>query len=1013
MAPHQARLHLILGTDPRRLLEHAAADFLVPLRATPEAPFPSPPALLALRQGGLRDDLLALAHERGVAGWYDPPLCTFQELPAWLGATDRRALGDLARRALLARLVRGERGVFGGVRHPERFVHALDRLVGELAAEETSPDAVAATFAARAGRDDFERRRDQELAAIYRGYCNALEQANARDARATYADCARALAAAPDQLTTRLRGRRELRLFGLQDLSGGWRPLLRALLGAPALDRVVIYSTEALPLDAALGATTATLDEPASLGAALFGAVPEARPHRAALIAAPDAERELEEVARRVRALVQDGVPLHRIGVVARQARPHADLAAEALARFGVPATQRRRHPLRGVPVVRALDALLGAAAEGWTRHALAELADQPYFANELDAESINAIGYARRVTGLDAWTAELVGAGKEAEAEAFARFAERARPLERPRPLAEWVEWLGKFVVEDPWEVRSAMGRVPAGRLDVVRLDLLAWERLPAVLTEWAEALRSWGAPAGALDAAGFRAELELVLEQELAVWSANRRGVPVLEGLAAAYRSFDHLFLVGLEAGRFPVRAPTSPLLDDTERTALAAAGLPLEVAAEWDRRERALFRVLAAGARQRLTLSYSRLDPAGREVARSAFIEAVEDAANVATEEVPASRVHTPGARLLADPALCAHAEHAARVELDRARDVPSPWNGLIVEPALVRRLAVRYGEEYRWSPTQLEQHAKCPWAYFSARLLRVEGKEDPDDEMDARTVGSVYHRALQRFYDAERARRGEPVLIRPDELEEALPRLADALTATLAEMEDTSWLGNPVMAGAKRLELHRTLRRYLEFEAETNRKLLGTHHKNVAILRTGVQRHEMEFDDVVLARDGIRLRYTARVDRVEVGIDDRVDAHGFVAAVDYKTSKSAAPGAGKAKAWVEGVVLQGPLYAHALASAYPEAKVSRVEYRAIRQRELVHRLHLYEVDNKRREVRPSADGAIRMEQSLESAVRVVRRTRNGEFPAAPPSSCGCPDFCHARDICRVAGGPRKAT
>ncbi|HQR30822.1 MAG TPA: PD-(D/E)XK nuclease family protein [Anaeromyxobacteraceae bacterium] len=1012
MATSPARLHLILGTDPRLLLEHAAAEFLTPQHATPENPFPSPPVVLALRQGGLRDDLLALAHERGVGGWYDPPLLTFQELPKWMAATARRPLGELERRTLLERLVREQRGILGGLRHPDRFVHALDRLVGELVREEVSPDAFGGGLAARADRDDFEQRRDDELAAVYRAYDQALESTGRRDGRDTWADCARALAESPEAFTKRLAGRRELRLFGLQDLSGGWRPLLRALRACPALDRITIYSAERLPLDPDLEATVTRLEEHATVATRLFTGEPGPPDASVDLIAAPDVEREVEEVARRVRALADAGVPFHRMAVVTRQARPHADLAAEALARFGVPVTQRRRHTLREIPVVRALAALLAAAAEGWTRHGLAELADQPYFANELDAGAINAIGYERRVTGLDAWVAAFLASGSDARAAAFTRFAERASELDRPRPLAAWTAWLGRFLVEDPWGLRSRIEAMPGTRVDVVRLDLQGWKGLTKLAGQWSDALAAWGDSNAAMDASAFHAQLDDLLEMEVALWTPNRRGVPVLEGLAAAYRSFDHLFVVGLEGGRFPLRAPGSPLLDDAERRALVETGVPLELTAEWDRRERELFRILAAGARERLTVSYARLDPAGREVVRSPFIEAMADVASLVLEEIPPSRVLTPGIRITAGEEAAAHAAHAARVELDRGTGRLSPWNGQVERPALLERLAQRYGDDYLWSPTQLESYAKCPWAYFSSRLLGIETREDPDDEMDAATVGTVYHKALQRFYDAEVTRQGGPVLLLADDLRGATERLLVSLDAVLAEMDDTTWLGNPVMAGAKRMELRRTLTRYLAFEADTNRKLLGTHHTNVRIVRTAVARHELDIREAVLERHGVRIRYRGSVDRVEIGIDDRVTTGPYVAAVDYKTSKYGAPGGGKKQAWEEGVVLQAPLYAHALASIHPDAAVSRLEYRAIRQREIVQRLQLREYDKQAREVVDAEEGMARMEAALDAAARHVRRVRAGEFPADPPESCGCPSFCHARDICRVAGGPRDA-
>src|SRR5690606_34629036 len=375
-------------------------------------PFPSPPYLLALRQGGIRDDLLSLAARRGVPGWFDPPLCTFDELPAWLGATDRTPLGDFERLVLLSNILRWTAGeVFGRVRRPDEFLDALDRLFGELCAEDVTPDELEHACAKRTDRDTFEQLRDAELARAYRQYCQALQDKNRRDGRDTRADCARAIRENPDALADRLRGRREVRIFGLQDLRGGWRTLLRALTNSPALDTVVVYTSVALDLHARV----VTLDEPDSLARRLtfwgqgqgegeggerggrteraqsvgsrggaenaegganathaanaparsspdvpppppppafesrrhrrrarrtdenldlfaaLEATPESQPDpesppprpgngagaRVAVLEAPDVDRELEEVARRTRALIDAGVPPHRIAVVA------------------------------------------------------------------------------------------------------------------------------------------------------------------------------------------------------------------------------------------------------------------------------------------------------------------------------------------------------------------------------------------------------------------------------------------------------------------------------------------------------------------------------------------------------------------------------------------------------------------------------------------------------------------------------------------------------------------------
>ncbi len=1012
--PHPpAKIELVLGTDPRLLLERAAAEFLDPPRATPDNPFPSPSVVLALRQGGIRDDLYSMAYERGVGGWYDPPLFTFQELPKWLGRTDRRPLTELDRRTLLARLVRERAtGVLGKLRHLERFLSSVDRLIGELVGEGVEPAAFGKALAARDGRDGFEAVRDAELAGIYGGYLEALHTADRRDGRDTWADCARAIIELPGTLTEQLGGRRELRIFGLQDLRNGWRPLLRALRAHPALDRITIYSAEQLDLGDDLEPVVTHLEEPETIATRLFSSPPTERAGAVAVVAAPDVEREMEEVARRIRELADSGVPLHRMAVVARQARPYTEMAAAALDRFGVPVTLRRRYTLREIPVVRALDALFSAAADKWSRHGLAELADQPYFANEITAEQINAIGYQRRVVGLTAWATAIRESGPAESADAFDRFVERASALDEQRPLDGWLAWLHRFLTDDPWQMNARMTALPGERFDVVRLDLEGWKGLTRLVEEWISAVEGWGAGAGPLDAEGFHAQLMDLLDHEIALWSSNRRGVPVIEGLAAMYRSFRHLFLVGMESGRFPVRAPGSPLLGESERASIVAQGIPLELRAEWERRERELFRVLAAGAQESLTVSYASIDSSGREVVRSSFVEALGEAATLEEVTVKPSRVLTPGVRIYATPAAAAQAEYAARIELDRARGILGPWNGQIADPDLVARLGRQFGDDYLWSPTQLESYAKCPWAYFSSRLLGISERKDPEDEMDPRTFGSVVHDALARFFDAEYTRRGGPVLLLEGDRTDAAPRLRAALDAALEASGETTWLGHPSLAPAKRANMARMLTRYLDFEIEYNEKLFNNRTNNAYVLRTGVEKHELSFTDTVLERGGVRFRFRGTIDRVEVGIDERVESSHYVAAVDYKSSKYAAPGAGKKKAWDEGVVLQVPLYAHALSKLRPGTVVSRVEYRALKQRETVHSLQLVSVDRKAKTLRTGGEEEDQMEAALDAVVRHVEGVRSGAFSANPPPSCGCPSFCHARDICRVAGGPREA-
>ncbi len=1075
-----ATLHLRRAYDPNVLLEAAAEEFLQPTRASRAGEaFPSPACLLALRQGGLRDDLLELAARRGVPGWFDPPLCTFQELPERLGAGAARPLGAFERVALIGALVRRVGGeVLARLRRPEAYLAALDRLFGELAAEGVSADALETAQAASTLRDDFSIRRDTEITEVYREYLDVLGDKGRRDGRDSLAACASSIRSDPEGLAERLGGRRRINLLGLQDLRGGWRGLLAALRDCTVVDEVVIYTSVELDLEG-LGATSERLPERDSVAGRLFlpggegtstavhvhasdhvhdrasqrsgraprhrdqhdlfqplapAEPPASRADSIDAIVAPDAQREVEEVAARARALVDRGVQPYRIAVVAREARPQLAMATAALRRFGLPVTARERTGLGEVPAVRGLLALLDVAAEGWTRHGLVELADQPYLGVELDGSVIDNIGYRERVLGLDTWAAafeRLLAEARERErrretgdadenehqrplpplwriertVEQLLRIRERFTDLDQSKSLRDWLGWLRRVL--DDEQLDKAIYRAPLD--SVIRLDLAALKAVRGIAQEWAQALDDWGGGEEALEVNAFAARLRDELDADVALWTETRRGVQVLEAPAAAYRAFEHVFVVGLEAGRFPRAPARSPLLDTVEREALIAAGLPLDGRAAWETRERELFRsVVACGGH--LTVSYARLDASAREVAASSFVEAVEDVATLEREALPVARVLTPGLPLCR-PERLADVERNARLERRRQAGQLFAGNGAIEDATLRDWLAAHFGDERIWSATQLEEFAKCPWAFFCGRVLRLERQQDPDTEMDPAVRGTILHDTLRRFFDAAVARAGGPVLLAEQHRAWAEPELLRALDAALAAAGDEAWLGHPALRAARREELGRLIVRYLDWEIGHNASLFNNRANASRSLRTGVIEHEKVFDDIVLERDGVRFRFRGRIDRVEIGIDERVrgDVAHFVAAVDYKSSRWATPAAGNREAWDEGIVLQVPLYAYALAQLWPGAEVARVEYRTLKSPDIVLPLELVQVDRNDGNVLPSEEAEVRLEQALAAAAAHVKAIREGRFPAATAPHCDCTPWCPGRDICRSPSAP----
>jgi hypothetical protein len=481
-------------------------------------------------------------------------------------------------------------------------------------------------------------------------------------------------------------------------------------------------------------------------------------------------------------------------------------------------------------------------------------------------------------------------------------------------------------------------------------------------------------------------------------------------------------------LSGDTFPLRAPRSAIFDERDRLYLADAGVRLQTRADWERSERELFRALVASARGRLTLSWPRTDGESRELVPSSFVEEVVIASGgaVAWPEgdavIPTAYVAGPSLPLIHSDEQREPAIHAAMIERLRRSGEASAYNGAIEDATLLDWLgAERLGEGYIWSATQIESYAKCPWSWFSQRLLRVDDLDDPDIDIDPLTRGAVLHDALRRFYDAARHRLRAPVFLREPDLAWVGPAVEEALEHAIAATGTLAWLGAPALHAPRKAELQRLLAAYVEWEIEYNEKHFNNRSPRRYTLRTGVDAHEFAFgsmtgeadanNDVTVDLGGVAFRIRGSIDRVETGIDDRIsDAAAFVAAVDYKSSTWSTPGSGNKEAWADGVVLQVPLYAHILERRRPGSKVSRVEYRSMKQRETVHSVELYRIDGAEAAVQDEV--VEQLELALQTAGHHVRSAREGRFPASPAPSCNCPPWCHAWDICRVPGGPRTS-
>jgi RecB family exonuclease len=356
------------------------------------------------------------------------------------------------------------------------------------------------------------------------------------------------------------------------------------------------------------------------------------------------------------------------------------------------------------------------------------------------------------------------------------------------------------------------------------------AGARVLEQLLEWRGALERVGGGRGEVDLAALvrllgraLAEVQLVPDDEPVDRAVELVGLPDLLG-----RSFDYVVIADAVHGRLPLAERSESLVSDGDRKLVnRAAGRRVLRLFEDDAvlepgpvpprqaLEPLWFLGAVGAATEGLAITASARDDEGREVAPSSFLQealialGADPEARDAGAETP--RVVEPRLRRMqiahglargtlpldvdVDAEVFGQVGALARCAYDRARFFdravdapanPSAWSYRIdaglVEGRLGRYLGL--SAERPLAPTRLEAIASCPMRGFVEQLLRVDTEPEAGQDADARTLGTLAHEVLEKFYE-ERASDD----VAPTRLERAdrerLREIVDEVSAPLLE------------------------------------------------------------------------------------------------------------------------------------------------------------------------------------------------------------------------------------
>jgi ATP-dependent helicase/nuclease subunit B len=585
--------------------------------------------------------------------------------------------------------------------------------------------------------------------------------------------------------------------------------------------------------------------------------------------------------------------------------------------------------------------------------------------------------------------------------------------------------------------------------------VDVAGVRVLEGVLESWHRAQSLDPGEDPPMDPAGWLAALGEALDGvEIELATPDQNGVRVVDAGSALGVPRDHLFLVGMSAGAFPAEPPPRTLYTAAERRRLAGAGLPLETEDQWFDREAALFRTLLSTARTSLVASHAYASAEGQVQLPSAYFEELGErlAGDGAwCARVPGSRLVPPalsevwsrdelwrfGARAWAmdagreasraamahlagrDPAAVGHVLGMAAIERTRAaQEGPRParvhaHNGQIRDPALLGVLSERFGDTV-WSASRLESFGLCPWQFFARQVLRLESLEEPEDDVDAMTRGSLLHDCLeiihQRLADAH-----DETALELDWLPEVESMLDGVLDEVVGRHAARGWLGTDELRLPRVRELRRTLLRYVRWEMEQNH---STHHNTPPRRKPLVCEQVFGMEGrppVALTAGGRTLMLRGRIDRVDEIVGG--PARGWRYVVDHKSGT----GSLSRGRYDVGALLQLPLYLKVL-EADGGAPVWGGAYHGMNDLSRAAPLHPYNRDGVRGATKTAQAAAERIERALPHALAHIDEILAGRFPAALPAAIvdeetgresdpvkACPQYCDFRDVCRhyIAG------
>lgn len=478
--------------------------------------------------------------------------------------------------------------------------------------------------------------------------------------------------------------------------------------------------------------------------------------------------------------------------------------------------------------------------------------------------------------------------------------------------------------------------------------------------------------------------------------------------------------VFIAGLADGEFPKRSSQRGFVSSDEVAKWATFDVNIQNPRFHPAFEFALFNSLVQRAEAKAYLSCPLSDMSGEELTPSFFLT---EGNSDFEHETPAiapfaeSNLAPLSARdLIAHhgwklgPQLASH-ELPAHPDVETLRDklgaplsvamaragnyAASSFNGYLTD--YVKTRAISVAVPLRWSASKLNEYGKCPFRYWISQVLKAAPHMEPEDELDAKAIGEMYHKALELFYIELQSKSMNLSWADHDAVREIFDRSVDAAFLWLEEKRE---LRRSEFWQYQKNELKFRLQRFFEFELTSAQTDPDKYAPTLVEAKFGFDGDESYPPLMIASGSDKPIAIFGKIDRVDIAED--LQEQPRIRVVDYKKGSSPVTDADV----VEGRNIQLPLYALAVEQCIlPGAKAVEAKYLSVQAAAPIG-THFFDGRKKRRSSYGSGDETpINLLQVTEEHVkRIVNGIASGDFSVSPTNKSVCLT-CDHRTICRV--------